>query len=142
DRQRALGVAQTRYVAGIALDIRADVAPPGGGDVAADAVAFHLGEQFDVQRIRRQALADDHFQLVGLAIEQADGEVIEVHQLLREADDLLLQQLEPLPDVHLAERIGLKADQFAARLVDSINLLLESPRSRRVPYDRDHLHDL
>ncbi len=30
----------------------------------------------------RQAGADHHFQLVGLAIEQADGEVIEVHQLL------------------------------------------------------------
>ncbi len=61
---------------------------------------------------------------------------------MREADDLLFQQLEPLADVHLAHRVGFEAHQLAAGLVDRVDLLLQPPGAGRVPDDRDDLHDL
>ena len=86
--------------------------------------------------------ADHHLQLVALAVEQADREVVEVHQVAREADDLVFQQLQPLADVHLAQRVGFEAHQLAAGLVDRVDLLLQAPRAGRVPHDGDDLHDL
>ena len=68
--------------------------------------------------------------------------MIEVHQLAREADDFVLQQFQALADVELADGLGFQADQFAAGLVDGVDLLLQPAGAGRVPHDRHHLHDL
>ncbi len=52
--QAALGAVEADDVARIAIDIGADVASAGGGDVAADAVAFGLGEKVDGQALRAE----------------------------------------------------------------------------------------
>ncbi len=65
DGQAALGIFQSDDIARIALHIRADIAAPGGGDVAADAVALAFGHEVDAQCLGGQSGADDQFQLVG-----------------------------------------------------------------------------
>jgi len=39
--------------------------------------------------------------LFDLRSRRADGEMIEVHQIAREADDFVFEELEPLADVEL-----------------------------------------
>src|SRR5687768_12568960 len=140
--ERALGRVEAHHVARVALDVWADVAAARRGDVAADAVAFGVGEEVDVERFVRQPGANHHLQLVALAVEQPDREVIEVHQVAREADDLVFQELEALADVHLRQRVALEADELAASLVDGVDLLLEPPRAGCVPHDGHDLHDV
>ncbi len=94
------------------------------------------------RRFGRKAGADDQFELVGLAVQQADGEMIEVHQLAREADDFFFQQLEALADVQFAHGVAFEADEFAAGLVDGVDFLLQAAGAGGVPDDRDHLHHL
>src|SRR6185437_16042856 len=140
--QAALGLIEAKDIARIALDIGADVGAPGRGDISADAVAFGIGIEVDVQRIIRQAGADDHLELIRPAIEQANRKVIEVHQLFGEGDDLLFKELEALPHVQFAQGFRFQADQLAAGAIDGVDFLLESASTRGIPYNRDHLHDL
>ncbi|CAA9433057.1 MAG: hypothetical protein AVDCRST_MAG64-3620, partial [uncultured Phycisphaerae bacterium] len=106
------------------------------------AVTLARAVQLHVQRVGRQAGADHQFEPVRAPVEQADREVVEVHQVAREADDLVLQQLQPLGDVQLRQRLALEPHELAAGLVDRVDLLLEPAGAGRVPHDRDDLHDL
>ena len=46
------------------------------------------------------------------------------------------------PTFILLDRVGFEADQFAAGLVDGVDLLLQPARAGRIPHHRHHLHHL
>ena len=68
--------------------------------------------------------------------------MIEMHQLPREADDLVFQQLQPIAHVHLAQGFAFQANELAASLVDGIDLLLQPAGPGRVPHHCHYLHHL
>lgn len=57
--EAALGAVEADDVARVAVDVGADVASAGGGDVAADSVALGFGEKVDGERFGGKAGADD-----------------------------------------------------------------------------------
>ena len=140
--QAALGLIEAQHIARVAFDIRADVRSTRGGHKTADAVAFGLGKKVDILRFQRQADTDDQFQFVDFAIQQADREVIKVHQITRVFDDFVFEQFEALLDIQFAEGVTFKANQFAAGFVDGINLLLQTAGPGGIPDHGDHLHHL
>ncbi len=139
DGEAAAGVGEAGDVAGIAGDVGADVGAAGGGDVAGDAVAIGFGEEFDFHGFGGHSDADDEFELVGFAVEEADGEVVKVHELAAELDDFFFEEFEALADVEFGDGFAFEADEFAAGLVDGINFLLEAASAGGVPADGDDL---
>ena len=137
-RQRTLGVREAQHVAGVLLDVVTDVAAAGGGDVAGDAVALGPGVEVDLQRLARQALGDHHLQLPAPLVQQADREVVELHQVFAEPDDLFLQQFQPLGGAELRHGLVVDAGQLPARGVDRVDAGLQPLAAGGVP---DHRHD-
>ncbi len=137
DGQAAAGLGESHDIAGVFADIRTNITAARRGDVTGNAIAFGHGKKFHLDGIAGQAYADDDFQLVGFAIEQADGEVVEMHELTAEFNDLFLQQLQALRDAELGDGLIIEAHQFAAGLVDGINFLLQAAAAGGVPADGD-----
>ncbi len=134
-------VGESGDIAGVFGDIGADVGAAGGGDIAGDAIAVGLGEQFDFHGFGGKADADDEFEFVGFSVEEADGEVIEVHQLAAEVDDAFFEELEALADVKLGDGFAFETDEFVTGLVDGIDFLLKAAAGGGIPADGDNLRD-
>ena len=141
NRQGGMGLVDARQIAGIRQHVGTVVAAPGGGDVATDAVAFGRSKNVEVLRLRGQSGTEDDFETIGFAIEQADREVVEVHQVARVPNDLVFEQREPFPGIQLRELLGIEANDLAARPVDGVDLALQLPGTGVVPDHRRHLRE-
>ena len=83
----------------------------------------------------------DPIQTVGLLVEHANLEVVEMEKLARAAQDLLLQKGQTLVRVQARELFGIQAEQLPAGLVDRVDLILEPSRAGDVPDDGRNLGD-
>ena len=132
-------MAEAEDVARVFFGVVADVGSSGGGDVAGDAVALRLGVEVDLEGFGGQPLGDDDLELVGPLVEQADGEVVEVHQVLGVLDDLVLEQLEAFGGGELGDGVGVDLGQLTSGGVDGVDLALQPLAAGGVP---DHGDDL
>ena len=103
-----------------------DLADAGGGDEARDAVALARGVEVELGGLRAEALGDDQFELAGLVVDQADGEVIEVEQLVGRLDDPVLEPAQTLHGVLRADELGVDRDQVSPGLLDGGHLAIEA----------------
>ncbi len=89
-----------------------------GGDVAADAVVLFLRIEFDGAGFGGESRGDDEVEFVGFLVEDSDGEVVEMEEVVGETDDLAFEEFESFGDVEFFDGVGVEADEFAARFVD------------------------
>ena len=91
---------------------------------------------------RRHAFFQERLQLAGLPVEQADLDHVVVQQVVREAADVQLEQLDALLDAHLGQLIRGQGGQLRPGLVQGVELLLLLHLRRDVAGQADELPDL
>lgn len=135
DGEGRAGTGETGEEKGIAGGVVADVALPGGGDVAGNAVALGLGVDIDVAEFGGHAVLDGELELAGFFFEDADGEVIEMEEFLSVTDDFLFGHTQTVHRVHPADRFGVEGEEVAASAIDGFDFLAESSFGRDVADD-------
>ena len=123
----------------VAANVRTDVAPPPMGHVPADPVALRRRVDVQVLSLRQNARHQNQLQLVGPLVQQTHREVVQLQQVVHVADDLLLQQGQPLVGVQPGDLLGIQPDQFPAGVVNGVDPFLQTQGPSRVPHHRRHL---
>ena len=96
DREGAGCFVQALPVERVVLDVGAQVALSGRGDVAGDAAPLGLRRDHLADPLGGDAPTHDQLQSIRFAIEEPDLEVVEAEQIVDVVDDLVRQKLETL----------------------------------------------
>src|SRR5690606_76798 len=89
-------------------------------------------------RLVAEAGADDQLEFAGLLVDKADGEVVELEQIVGELDDLGFEQAEAFEGVAALDGLGIEAGEFAAGLVDGIDLAIHFAGAGDLADDDNH----
>ena len=122
--------------------VGAQVALAGGGHEAGDAVALLPGEEHAFGRLLQSCPPPGAAPVRRFRAEEANFDDVVMQQVLGEPANILLEQLDAFLDAHLGQLFDLQAGQFAAGLVQGVELLLLLHLGGDVPAQADELVNL
>ena len=128
DGERALRPLAALEIAAVFRRVVAEIAPPGGCDIAGDTVVFGAGVEDPGLGLRLHPLGEEWLEAAGLPVEEADLDDVEKEQITRIMEDVALEEVDSLLDRHVRQFSRREVGELLAGLMDGGPLLLLEDR--------------